>query len=78
MIRATTPTVILTLPNTVDLSTAQEVYVTFSQSAASVLNPAVKTAVTKTLGPDVQLHNAYTIYAYLNQEETLKIGRAHV
>lgn len=74
MIRATTPTVILTLPTTVDLMTAQEVYVTFSQAAPSIFTPAVKNSITKTLGPDVQLHDGHTIYAYLNQAETLKFN----
>ena len=62
MIQATSPTIILTLPNTVDLSTAQAVYVTFRQE------PIV---LTKTIGPDVWLADDNVINVYLSQEETL-------
>lgn len=67
MIQATTPTVILTLPNTVDLSTAQEVYVSFRQRSALAAN----NVLTKTLGPSVWLADGHTINVYLTQTETL-------
>ncbi len=67
MIQATTPTVILTLPNTVDLTTAQEVYVSFRQRSALAAN----NVLTKTLGPSVWLADGHTINVYLTQTETL-------
>lgn len=68
MIRATTPTVILTLPETVDLTTADEIYVTFRQQRAAIPSPVYTTELTKT---DVTLDGTHTIYVYLSQAETL-------
>lgn len=62
MIQATTPTLTLTLPETIDLSTAQEVLVTFQQ---------YETTLTKTLNDNVFLTSANVISVYLSQEETL-------
>lgn len=63
MIQATTPTLTLTLPETIDLSTAKTVLVTFSQ---------YNTTLTKSLGSDVWLSANNVISVYLSQEETLK------
>lgn len=59
MIVATTPILTLTLPNTIDLTTATEIYVTLSQG---------KNELTKT---DVTLQSANVITVLLSQEETL-------
>ena len=58
--RGTTPTFTLTFPNTVDLTLASNVYVTF-KSGAKVL--------TKT-GEDLTVEE-HSVSVYLNQEETL-------
>lgn len=63
MIEATTPTLTLTLPNNIDLTDADEIYVTFSQ---------FDVALTKTLGEKVVLVSPNVIAVTLTQEETLK------
>ena len=61
--RGTTPTFTLTLPETVDLSEAQNVYATFR---------SVHATVTKT-GADLDV-TEHTVDIYMDQEETLKFG----
>lgn len=58
----TTPTFTLTLPQTVDLTEAENIYFTVTQGAASV---------TKT-GEDVTLDDAHTVSVYMAQDETFK------
>lgn len=62
MIEATTPTLTLTLPESVDLTIANELFVTFSQ---------YETEITKTLGENVSLIAQNIIAVTLSQEETL-------
>lgn len=63
MIQATTPTLTLTLPETVDLSTAQTILVTFEQ---------YDTELTKTLNDGVEIGATNNVLlVYLTQEETL-------
>lgn len=63
MIEATTPTLTLTLPESVDLTLANELLVTFSQ---------YETQITKTLDDNVSLIAKNIIGVTLSQEETLK------
>lgn len=58
---ATTPTFRLTLPQAVDLTEAENLYVSVSQGTRTV---------TKS-GDAVTLDNAYTVSVYLAQEETV-------
>lgn len=67
MIRATTPTVVLTLPDTVDISSAPAVYVTFSQPNLTI---------TKELGDDMWITGTHVINVYLSQTETLQFPLA--
>ena len=60
MVQATTPTFVLTLPNTVDLSLAENVYFSLKQGANSI----VKTG-------DALVIDGQTVSVYLSQEETL-------
>lgn len=63
MIQATTPTLTLTLPKTIDLSTAQTILVTFEQ---------YDTELTKTLNDGVEIGATNNVLlVYLTQEETL-------
>lgn len=62
MIKATTPTITLTLPDNIDLTSADAIYVTFSQFDVTL---------TKTLGEDVELISPYVIAVTLTQEESL-------
>lgn len=62
MIRATTPTITLTLPDSVDLLTAKQVYVTFAQD---------EVVLTKTIETGVELIEFNVLAVYLSQEETL-------
>ena len=71
MIQATTPTVILTLPDTIDLTTAQEIYVSFRQRSAPLSTNPYSNVLTKTLGDDVWLTGTHQINVYLSQTETL-------
>ena len=61
MVRYTTPTFTLTLPDTVDLTLASNVYVTFAKTNIGVV-------VTKT-GDALEI-SAHQVDVYLNQEET--------
>lgn len=71
MIQATTPTVVLTLPETVDLTTAREIYVSFRQRSAPLSPEPYSSVLTKTLGADVWLTGTHIINVYLSQAETL-------
>lgn len=62
MVRGTTPTYILTLPQEIDLSVADDIYVTFSNKQYQIL-------LTKS-GDDLEIE-ANTIKVFLTQEETL-------
>ena len=62
MVQATTPTFVLTLPNTVDLSLAQNIYFTLRQGA---------TVIEKT-GADLTI-DGQTVSVYLSQTETLNL-----
>ncbi|MBR0470776.1 MAG: hypothetical protein IJJ55_06140 [Clostridia bacterium] len=62
VMQATTPTFVLSLPDTVDLSEAEHVYFTLSQDNYR--------SITKT-GEDVVVEGN-TVSVYLNQSETLK------
>lgn len=63
MIQFTTPTFILTLPNTVDLSEAQNLYFSLVQG---------KTEIIKT-GSDLVI-DGQTVSVYLSQEETARFS----
>lgn len=67
MINATTPTEVLYLPESIDLTAADEIYATFSQTA---LGKTI--AVTKTIGEGAQLVDAHTISVDFTQAETLQ------
>ena len=60
MVQATTPTFILTLPNTVDLSLANNVYFSLKQGANSIMKTG-----------DALVIDGRTVSVYLSQEETL-------
>lgn len=64
MIQATTPTITLTLPNDIDLTTATEVFVTFKQQMLTI---------TKTTfdGVEIDDENANVLYVTLEQSETV-------
>ena len=65
MVQATTPTFVLTLPNTLDLSTASKVTFTISQDNGNVV-------INKS---DSELDiNANVVSVYLSQEETLQFS----
>ena len=61
MVQATTPTFILTLPETVDLSQADNVYFTIQQANVTI---------TKT-GEDLSV-DGQTVSVYMTQDETLQ------
>ena len=61
MVRYTTPTFQLTLPETVDLTEASNVYVTFSKASGTVI-------YTKS-GEDIEV-SAHQVDVYLTQSET--------
>lgn len=63
MIVATTPTLRLTLPDTIDLTEADQVYVTLAEN---------KTVITKVLGDGMILADKNIIEVYLSQEDTLQ------
>ena len=63
MVQATTPTFVLTLPNTVDLSLARNIYFTLRQRA---------TVIEKT-GADLTV-DGQTVSVYLSQVETLALN----
>lgn len=67
MVRATTPTFLLTLPKSVDLTLAKNVYFT------AVQNPV---AITKT-GEDLTI-NENEVSVYFSQDETLKFSAGTV
>lgn len=69
MVRGTTPTYILTLPQEIDLSVADGIYVTFSNKQYQIL-------LTKS-GDDLEIE-ANTIKVFLTQEETLSMPRCEV
>ena len=71
MIQATTPSFILILPETVDLTTAQAVYATFRQHSSGLAHK-ITTKLTKTLGPDMYLDGTHTINVMLTQAESLQ------
>ena len=62
MYRGTTPTYTFTLPDTVDLTQADEVYVTFSKMNDDIIMTKTAEGLTVT---------AHTVEVYLSQEETL-------
>lgn len=62
MYKGITPTITLTLPNSVDLTNADEVFVTFASKCGHTLTKE-KTELTV---------SAYTINVFLTQEETLE------
>ena len=61
MVRYTTPTFALTLPDTVDLTEAENVYVTFAQPGGRVIYTKTGDALDVT---------AQEVDVYLSQEET--------
>lgn len=69
MFKGTTPTYTFTLPDTVDLSQAQKVYVTFSDRNETEV-------MTKT-GEDIVV-NANTVAVYLSQRDTLSLPDGQV
>lgn len=69
MYKGTTPTYIFTLPEDIDLSSAESVYVTFAKSNYEVI-------LTK---QDDELEvSANTVSVYLTQEETLDFPRSEI
>ena len=69
MYKGTTPTYIFTLPEDIDLSSAESVYVTFAKSNYEVI-------LTK---QDDELEvDANTVSVYLTQDETLEFPRSEV
>ena len=62
MVQATTPTFILTLPDTVDLSQAANIYVSLRQ----------KNALIEKTGDDLTV-DGQTVSVYLSQAETLQL-----
>ena len=69
MTRYTTPTLSLTLPNTVDLTAASNVYVTFANASGIVV-------YTKT-GNDLVV-TAHQVDVFLNQEETAQFQQGTI
>lgn len=69
MVQATTPTFVLTLPNTVDLTQIENMYFSLQQNGT----------VIKKTGEDLVI-DGQTISVYLSQEETLPIlsGKASI
>ena len=63
MVQATTPTFVLTLPNTVDLTQTHNLYFTMKQGGVSVQKSTDDLTV-----------DGYTVSVYLSQSETLKVG----
>ena len=63
IVSGTTPTFVLTFPETVDLLDATDIFVTFSR---------VSTVVTKHT-PEIQ-NDSHSITVALSQEETLRLG----
>lgn len=60
--QGTTPTFVLTLPDTVDLTEAQNVYVTFSQGSQNSLTKS---------GNDLAV-SAHQVDVYMTQKDTLQ------
>lgn len=69
MYRGTTPTYTFTLPETVDLTLASDVYVTFSKNNDQEI-------FTKT-GSDIEV-TEHTVEVYLTQEETLSFPDGNI
>jgi hypothetical protein len=69
MYRGTTPTYIFTLPESVDMTQATDVYVTFAKTDTTII-------LTKT-GDDLEV-TEHTVSVYLTQEETLSFPNAKV
>lgn len=69
MVRGTTPTYILKLPKEIDLSIADDVYVTFSNQQFQIL-------LTKS-GSDLEIEEN-KVSVFLTQEETLSMPRGEV
>ena len=69
MYRGTTPTYIFTLPESVDMTQATDVYVTFAKTDTTII-------FTKT-GDDLEVAE-HTVSVYLTQEETLSFPNAKV
>lgn len=68
MYRGTTPTYTLTLPETVDLTMASEVHVSFSDNNKEILRKT---------GNDLEI-TAHSVSVYLTQEETLSFPNGNV
>jgi hypothetical protein len=68
MVRGTTPTFTFTLPDTVDLTTANNVYVTFAQRNGSTLTMS---------GDDITV-SAQTVDVYLSQEQSLMFAKGNI
>lgn len=68
IMQGTTPTFVLTLPNTIDLTTAQNVYVTFEQGSQNSLTKK---------GEELVVY-ANQVEVYLSQKETLKFKEGDV
>ena len=66
--QGTTPTFILTLPDTVDLTEAQNVYVTFSQGSQNSLTKS---------GNDIAV-SAHQVDVYMTQKDTLRFRNGTV
>lgn len=69
MYKGTTPTYIFTLPEDIDLSSAESVYVTFSKTNYEEI-------LTKQ-GDELEI-DANTVSVYLSQDETLSFPRTEV
>lgn len=69
MVQATTPTFVLTLPETVDLSQAENIYFTLKQGSVALMKT----------GDDLIL-DGQTVSVYLTQAETLglSVGQARL
>lgn len=63
MVQATTPTFVLTLPETVDLTQAQNLYFTMKQGCVTVQKETADLTV-----------DGQTVSVYLTQSETLQFG----
>lgn len=61
MVQGTTPTFVMTLPNSVDLTEAENVYFTLKQ-------------LTTTIQKDDPTVTAHEVSVYLSQEETLQLA----
>lgn len=64
MVQATTPTFVLTLPNNVDLSIANNVYFTMRQGCTCIQKK----------GEELEIA-ANVVSVYLNQEDTVKLTK---